>query len=94
MHSSSLSSVFGVKTLPLVAWNGDDLGRQERAPQSVRAFRQSIGEEHFLQNDNTNTLSTIDEPVPLMWIEAAISAGHGSEALQVSPASTMETAIG
>ena len=42
----------------------------------------------------TKTVSITDDPVPLIWIEAPISAGHGSEAEQVRPASRIATAIG
>ncbi len=42
----------------------------------------------------TKMVSTIEEPVPLIWIEAPISAGHGNDAEHVNPASRIETAIG
>jgi len=43
----------------------------------------------------TKTVSTMDDPVPWMWMEPPISAGHGSEAEQVNPASriAMPTAM-
>ena len=40
----------------------------------------------------TKTVSTIDDPVPWMWIEPPISAGQGSAAEQVRPASRIATA--
>jgi hypothetical protein len=39
-------------------------------------------------------VSTTEEPVPEMWMEAAISAGHGRAAVQTRPASRMATATG
>jgi hypothetical protein len=36
----------------------------------------------------------IEEPVPLIWIEAPISAGQGMVAEQVRPESSMATAAG
>jgi hypothetical protein len=42
----------------------------------------------------TKTVSMTDEPVPLMWIDPPISAGHGIAAEQASPASRIATMMG
>ena len=36
----------------------------------------------------------MDEPVPLMWMEAPISAGQGRKAEHANPASSTATATG
>src|SRR5207245_4848919 len=89
------------KTIHLISpWVGSQLAARSCFISSTtnRARARGLSVNHRLGKRpverQTKTVSTMEEPVPLIWIEAPISAGHGIVAEQVRPASRIATARG